>query len=158
MVQAQYFLQDLKLGHYLKVPPKPMFFAQSGMYVHKPPNFEHELNYPSGDDMECHRADSSYELGTRKYQRVPIPAPLPHNIPPSLIISSICTPDQPGSYTCPGGNVFFTASVIWGAIGPRRIFSPGSLYSPLLWYFFLGAVLPFVTYFAARRWPKSPAK
>jgi hypothetical protein len=29
MAQAQYFLQDLKLGHYLKVPPKSMFFAQS---------------------------------------------------------------------------------------------------------------------------------
>jgi hypothetical protein len=30
MIQAQYFLQDLKLRHYLEVPPKPMFFAQSG--------------------------------------------------------------------------------------------------------------------------------
>ncbi|RAL68392.1 hypothetical protein DID88_007123 [Monilinia fructigena] len=28
MTQAQFFLQDLKLGHYLKVPPRPMFFAQ----------------------------------------------------------------------------------------------------------------------------------
>jgi hypothetical protein len=80
---------------------------------------------------------------------------LPSTQPPSLTHSSICTPDQPDSYTCPGGNVFFTASVIWGAIGPRRIFSPESLYSPLLWYFFLGALLPFVTYFAARRWPKA---
>lgn len=28
MTQAQFFLQDLKLGHYLKVPPRTMFFAQ----------------------------------------------------------------------------------------------------------------------------------
>lgn len=36
MVQAQYFLQDLKLGHYLKVPPKSMFWAQSGTLLHHP--------------------------------------------------------------------------------------------------------------------------
>lgn len=28
MTQALYFLRDFKLGHYMKIPPKSMFFAQ----------------------------------------------------------------------------------------------------------------------------------
>lgn len=35
-------------------------------------------------------------------------------------IPDICADDQPDNYTCPNGRVFFTASVIWGAIGPAR--------------------------------------
>jgi hypothetical protein len=47
------------------------------------------------------------------------------------------------------------ASVIWGLIGPSRIFSPGQLYSPLFIFFFLGAATPAVIYLLARRRPKS---
>lgn len=73
-------------------------------------------------------------------------------------IQDICTPDQPNNYTCPNGQVFFTASIIWGAIGPARMFSPGSVYSSLMWFFLIGAILPVFTWLAARRWPKSPAR
>lgn len=51
-----------------------------------------------------------------------------------------------------------TASVIWGLIGPARIFSPGQIYSALFWFFGLGAIAPIIFYFGARKWPASPIK
>lgn len=73
-------------------------------------------------------------------------------------IKDVCTPNQPEHFTCPGGKVFFSASVIWGLIGPARIFSPGQIYSGLFWFFLVGAITPIIFYFAARKWPKSPIK
>lgn len=67
----------------------------------------------------------------------------------------ICQDDQPNGYTCPGATVFYTASVIWGAIGPRRMFGPGALYSALQWFWLIGVLGPVVTWLLARRWPKS---
>ncbi|PBP22617.1 small oligopeptide transporter-like protein [Diplocarpon rosae] len=73
-------------------------------------------------------------------------------------IDGICTPHQPQHFTCPGGRVFFSASVIWGLIGPDRIFSPGQIYSGLFWFFLIGTLLPIIFYFGARKYPKSPMK
>ncbi|EJT81694.1 hypothetical protein GGTG_01671 [Gaeumannomyces tritici R3-111a-1] len=73
-------------------------------------------------------------------------------------IDGVCTPTQPERFTCPGGRVFFSASVIWGLIGPARMFSPGQIYSGLFVFFGVGAVLPVVLFYAARRWPASPLK
>ena len=42
-------------------------------------------------------------------------------------IPDICSPHQKDSFTCPNINIFNTGSVIWGGIGPKRIFSPGAL-------------------------------
>ncbi|KAK0669619.1 putative sexual differentiation process protein [Cercophora samala] len=70
-------------------------------------------------------------------------------------IPGVCTPTQPEHFSCPGGKVFFSASVIWGLIGPARIFSPGQIYSALFLFFILGAVTPLVIYLLARRRPKS---
>lgn len=50
------------------------------------------------------------------------------------------------------------ASVIWGLIGPARIFSPGQIYSGLFIFFGIGATVPVIIYFAAKKWPKSPVK
>jgi OPT family oligopeptide transporter len=41
-------------------------------------------------------------------------------------IKDICTPHQKQSFICPGSTVFATSSVIFGAVGPRRLFSPGA--------------------------------
>lgn len=67
----------------------------------------------------------------------------------------ICSRDQKNSFTCPNGRVFYTASVVWGLIGPQRIFSPGSIYSQMNWFWLIGAVLPVIVYFLARAFPKS---
>ncbi|CAJ2510032.1 Uu.00g059320.m01.CDS01 [Anthostomella pinea] len=73
-------------------------------------------------------------------------------------VDGICELTQPHRFTCPGGRVFFSASVIWGLIGPARVFSPGQIYSGLLVFFVVGAITPVVIYFYVRRWPKSPAR
>lgn len=73
-------------------------------------------------------------------------------------IPEICTPHQPSHFTCPGGRVFFSASIIWGLIGPQRIFSPGQIYSALFWFFGLGAIVPVIFFLLSKKFPKSPIK
>ncbi|KAK1756173.1 OPT oligopeptide transporter protein-domain-containing protein [Echria macrotheca] len=73
-------------------------------------------------------------------------------------IPGVCTPTQAEHFTCPGGQVFFSASVIWGLIGPARMFSPGQIYSGLFIFFVVGAIAPVIVYLYARRYPKSPAR
>jgi OPT family small oligopeptide transporter len=119
MAQALYFLQDLKMAHYMKVPPRTVFFAQ------------------------CIATLWSSIVQVAVYDWA------------KGAIGSICTPDQPNHYTCPNANTFYTASVVWGAIGPGRIFSPGSIYSSMQWYWLIGAALPVITYVIARKWPRS---
>ena len=58
----------------------------------------------------------------------------------------------------PNGRVFFNASIIWGAIGPQRIFSPGALYNCMLYFFIPGLLLPIAIYLLARAYPRSPAR
>lgn len=73
-------------------------------------------------------------------------------------INNVCDPEQANHYTCPNGRVFFNASIIWGVIGPSRMFSPGQIYSGLMWFWLAGAILPVVIYLGARYWPKSPIR
>ncbi|KAL7621266.1 hypothetical protein AAE478_008583 [Parahypoxylon ruwenzoriense] len=119
MAQALYFSQDLKLGHYMKVPPRVMFWSQLVASVWS---------------AVVQIAVMNWALGT---------------------IPGVCSDDQADHYTCPNGRVFFTASIIWGAIGPARMFSGEALYSSLQWFWLVGAITPVITWFAARRAPKS---
>ncbi|OWP05047.1 hypothetical protein B2J93_617 [Marssonina coronariae] len=70
-------------------------------------------------------------------------------------IEGVCRPHQANNYTCPNAGVFFTASVIWGAIGPRRIFGTDGVYHALSYFFLLGLGAPVIVYLLARRFPKS---
>ncbi len=119
MGQALYFAQDLKLGHYMKVPPRVMFASQLVASIWSAILQILVLNWALD------------------------------NIP------DICTADQKDSYTCPGTRVFYTASVVWGAIGPARIFSGSATYANLQWFWLIGAVTPIITWLLVRRWPKS---
>ncbi|KAJ8551783.1 hypothetical protein K7X08_021798 [Anisodus acutangulus] len=108
-VHALSFLADLKLGHYMKIPPRCMYTAQLvGTLVAGTINL----------------AVAWWMLGS---------------------IENICDvetlhPDSP--WTCPKFKVTFDASVIWGLIGPERLFGPGGLYRNLVWLFLIGALLP----------------
>ena len=42
-------------------------------------------------------------------------------------IPDLCSPDQPHNFTCPSTSVFATAALVWGGIGPQRLFSSGAL-------------------------------
>lgn len=72
-------------------------------------------------------------------------------------IPDICDPTllPPGSpWTCPNDSVFFTASVIWGLIGPARTFGPKGIYNSLNWFFLLGIFAPVPVYVARKKFPK----
>lgn len=70
-------------------------------------------------------------------------------------IPDMCSPDQPDGFICASTQVFGTASIIWGVIGPARQFSAGQIYYGLVFFFVVGFVTPVGSYFAAKRWPKS---
>ncbi|CAB4441633.1 unnamed protein product [Rhizophagus irregularis] len=50
--------------------------------------------------------------------------------------------------------VFNTASISVGLIGPARTFGPNSLYRPILWGFLIGAFVPIPFYLLHRKYPK----
>jgi OPT family oligopeptide transporter len=73
-------------------------------------------------------------------------------------IENVCSPDQSNNYVCPNAHVFFTASIIWGVIGPNRIFGPSGIYHPMIYFFLLGLGLPILVYVLAKKFPKSPLR
>jgi hypothetical protein len=68
-------------------------------------------------------------------------------------IEGVCTTTQKDHYTCPGINQFFTAAVLWGTIGPKKVFGAGGQYTVLLVGFPIGFVLPFIIYYAQKKLP-----
>ncbi|GLA62264.1 hypothetical protein AtubIFM55763_003577 [Aspergillus tubingensis] len=70
-------------------------------------------------------------------------------------IEDVCSTTQPDKFTCAGARDFYTSSVIWGAIGPRRLFGAGQIYNPLLYGFLVGALLPIPFYFITKWRPRS---
>ena len=63
-------------------------------------------------------------------------------------IDGVCQPDQVDQFTCPNGRTVFSSSVIWGLIGPARLYSIGKIYSGLLHFFWIGALMPVLTWLA----------
>ncbi|EPS59040.1 hypothetical protein M569_15770, partial [Genlisea aurea] len=72
-------------------------------------------------------------------------------------IKDICHPDllPPNSpWTCPSDRVFFDASVIWGLVGPRRIFGKLGNYGSMNWFFLGGAIGPFFVWLLHKAFPR----
>ncbi|KAK6149630.1 hypothetical protein DH2020_017155 [Rehmannia glutinosa] len=119
-IHALSFLADLKLGHYMKIPPRCMFTAQLvGTLVSGTVNL----------------SVAWWMLGS---------------------INNICDvealhPESP--WTCPKFRVTFDASVIWGLIGPERLFGPGGMYRNLVWLFLIGGVLPVPVWILSKIYP-----
>ncbi|KAG0210745.1 hypothetical protein BGX28_009020 [Mortierella sp. GBA30] len=117
-VQALTFTSDLKLGHYMKIPPRIMFMAQlTSTFVAGLINL----------------ATAMWLVNSRP---------------------NICTPEG-YPFTCRSTKTFYSASVIWGAIGPQRVFGnkDGALYAPVQWGFLVGALLPIPFWYAAKKFP-----
>ncbi|TKY55962.1 Oligopeptide transporter 6 [Spatholobus suberectus] len=70
---------------------------------------------------------------------------------PNLCDVSKLLPDSP--WTCPMDNVFYDASVIWGLLGPRRIFGDQGEYGNVNWFFLGGAIAPFLVWLAHKAFP-----
>lgn len=85
------YISDMKIGHYLKIPPRSMFAAQAFAVVWL----------------------SIVQIATYNFLRGNI--------------EDICTPQQKQGITCPGAKTFFNASVIWGVLGPGRVFGAGKM-------------------------------
>jgi len=117
--QAVIFAGDLKLGHYMKIPPRMMFSIQIIPTI-----------------VIC--------VWTTLIQQWMLDN-----------VQGICTPQQRQGYVCPGTRTFGSASVIWGAVGPNRVFSIGAPYSSFLLFIPIGAIAPIPFYLLARRFPLS---
>lgn len=115
--QALHFSADLKLAHYVKVPPRQTFAAQ----------------------MVPTLLSTFVAVAVLQYQ---------------LRIPGVCTDDAPFRFTCPGVNTFFTAAVMWGTVGPRRMWGVGGPYVGMLAGFPLGVVLVVVFWLLGRRFPR----
>ncbi|XP_065870079.1 oligopeptide transporter 4 [Euphorbia lathyris] len=121
MSQAVSFLNDFKLGHYMKIPPRSMFLVQFiGTMLAGTINLSvawwllNSINNICQDDL------------------------LPPNSP----------------WTCPGDRVFFDASVIWGLVGPKRIFGSLGNYQAMNWFFVGGAMGPIIVWLMHKAFPK----
>jgi hypothetical protein len=66
----------------------------------------------------------------------------------------VCTPDAPNRFFCPGINTFFTAAVLWGTIGPIKVFGATGQYGMLLLGFPLGLLSPFIFWLLVKKFPK----
>ncbi|KAI0080041.1 OPT oligopeptide transporter [Panus rudis PR-1116 ss-1] len=119
MAMSLTFVSDLKIGHYMKIPPRVLFMAQIISSI----------------------------IGT--FVMVAVQDVLFAKMP------EICTPEAKGGFTCPAVTTFATSSLVWGAIGPQRMFSNSdALYNPILYFFLIGAIAPIPFYFLARRYPR----
>ncbi|TYI53598.1 hypothetical protein E1A91_D11G016000v1 [Gossypium mustelinum] len=70
---------------------------------------------------------------------------------PNLCDTSLLPHDSP--WTCPMDRVFFDSSVIWGLVGPRRIFGTEGEYGNVNWFFLGGALAPFLVWLAHKAFP-----
>ncbi|XVE58315.1 hypothetical protein DITRI_Ditri04bG0160600 [Diplodiscus trichospermus] len=70
---------------------------------------------------------------------------------PHLCDTSLLPPDSP--WTCPMDRVFFDASVIWGLVGPLRIFGVEGEYGNVNWFFLGGALAPLLVWLAHKAFP-----
>ncbi|OAQ64683.1 small oligopeptide transporter, OPT family [Pochonia chlamydosporia 170] len=113
------YVSDMKIGHYMKVPPRTMFAAQAFAVIWL----------------------SIVQICTYNF----------------LIgnIDKICTDEQPQGLICPNALTFYNASVIWGVIGPRRVFGAGGIFAWINWFWLIGFVMPVLQYLIARRYPRS---
>jgi hypothetical protein len=60
-------------------------------------------------------------------------------------IKDLCDPHNTQRFTCAGSKVVYNASIIWGTIGPQRMFQQGQVYSSLMYFFILGVSCPFMS-------------
>ncbi|CAK7274084.1 hypothetical protein SEPCBS57363_005979 [Sporothrix epigloea] len=109
------FSNDLKLAHYVKIPPRHTFAAQ--------------LIATIVSSFVC--------TGVLNFQMNKI--------------VNVCTPEAADKMTCPGINTFFTAAVLWGTIGPKRVFGTGGQYTILLVGSPIGIAVPIITWYIQKR-------
>ncbi|CAI8496286.1 unnamed protein product [Hanseniaspora opuntiae] len=70
-------------------------------------------------------------------------------------MKGFCTPEAKGKFTCPDIQTYYNASVMWGGLGPKKIFN--DVYPILKWCwligFLLGAFFGFAKKFGGKYYP-----
>ncbi|KAL1301105.1 hypothetical protein HN51_045738 [Arachis hypogaea] len=72
-------------------------------------------------------------------------------------VENICHKDllpKDSPWTCPSDKVFFDASVIWGLVGPKKIFGSKAEYFAMNWFFLGGAIGPIIVWLLHKAFPK----
>ncbi|KAJ3028987.1 UNVERIFIED_CONTAM: hypothetical protein HDU68_000427 [Siphonaria sp. JEL0065] len=135
MFQGLYLVQDLKLGHYVKIPPRAMFIAQIVSTV-------------VGALVSVATACIVYEWFGK------IPKPNDPRFPQGYQWALEDQPSDSG-WNLSGYNLFLSAGVIWGAIGPAEFFGAGSPYFSTLLGFVAGFTLPVIPWILHKLQPDS---
>jgi len=68
-----------------------------------------------------------------------------------LDLPDVCSPTNKDHFYCYGIQTFFTASVLWGTLGPKKMYGIGAMYSGLVSGFAFGFVLPVLFFFLNKR-------
>ncbi|XP_068641580.1 oligopeptide transporter 1-like [Aristolochia californica] len=71
-------------------------------------------------------------------------------------VDNICHPSllpEGSPWTCPGDDVFYNASIIWGVVGPLRMFGRLGHYPRMYYLFLIGALAPLPGWVLSRRYP-----
>ncbi|KAJ3093378.1 hypothetical protein HDU96_002334 [Phlyctochytrium bullatum] len=136
MYQGLALVSDLKLGHYMKIPPRIMFGVQLVSTV-------------MAAVVNVFVACAIYEsFGKTTWRSDP-------NNPDSPFSWKLQYPEEvPLGWSSTNYNVFLNAGAIWGAIGPARFFGPGSPYQWTLTGFLIGAVAPLIPWILHRAFPE----
>ncbi|KAJ3488271.1 hypothetical protein NLG97_g6228 [Lecanicillium saksenae] len=114
------FANDLKIAHYVKIPPRVTFAGQ----------------------MLATLISTIVCTGVLKFQ---------------MDLKNVCTENAPMRFTCPGPNTFFTASILWGTIGPIKVFGKDGQYGWLLMGFPLGILLVLLFWSLKKAMPNNRA-
>ncbi|XP_031479959.2 oligopeptide transporter 5-like isoform X2 [Nymphaea colorata] len=69
-------------------------------------------------------------------------------------IPNICDSEKNPLWDCPNDNVFYSASIIWGVVGPVRMFGRLGLYSKQNWWFLAGLLAPIPVWVSSRMFPE----
>ncbi|CAL5193483.1 unnamed protein product [Lathyrus oleraceus] len=56
-------------------------------------------------------------------------------------------------WTCPGDDAFYNASIIWGVVGPKRMFTKDGVYPEMNWFFLIGLIAPVPVWLLSIRFP-----
>lgn len=137
MAQALMFTSDFKLGHYMKIPYVLLFdsvimISMLIMATRRPRTM-------FWCQVVATMIAGTVQLGVQSWMFANIP--------------NMCDPDHPEHFTCPTTEVFYTASVVWGVIGPGLQFSKGMVYNFLLYFFLFGALAPIIPWYMTKKYP-----
>lgn len=119
MSQGLNFVKDLKLAHYMHLPPRVTFVGQVVSTI----------------------VGALVQILVQRWA--------------FANIKDICDSNQSNGFTCPNGKTIYNAAIIWGVVGPQKMFSRGQLYDPLYYFFLLGVLIPVPFWLLTRRYPKA---